>query len=299
MNINLKNINAVLFISGQRGLIILEYLNQKNLNISKVIVGSEKDLDLLNETNKFNGEIIFEKNINNKNFLDQISDLDTDYFILSGFRQILKKDILNIPKKGTINLHGGKLPEYRGGSPLNWQIINGEKYIYITTILTDEGIDTGNILSENSFEIMENDDIATVHEKANNLFPEMVLDSIKMIEGGNQGEKQDEKKASYWHQRNDDDGYINFKDYDAESVVRMTKALTYPYPCAWGVVDKEKVRIIKAKVSDMKLKAKPGEVCVLNDNDFFIICSEGSVQLLKYKFEQDEKRKLNKNDKFD
>ena len=114
MNINLKNINAVLFISGQRGLIILEYLNQKNLNISKVIVGSEKDLDLLNETNKFNGEIIFEKNINNKNFLDQISDLDTDYFILSGFRQILKKDILNIPKKGTINLHGGKLPEYRG-----------------------------------------------------------------------------------------------------------------------------------------------------------------------------------------
>ena len=119
MNINLKNINAVLFISGQRGLIILEYLNQKSLNISKVIVGSEKDLDLLNETNKFNGEIIFEKNINNKNFLDQISDLDTDYFILSGFRQILKKDILNIPKKGTINLHGGKLPEYRGGSPLN------------------------------------------------------------------------------------------------------------------------------------------------------------------------------------
>ena len=158
-----------------------------------------------------NLEITFQNNINDKYFVDSLYNLQFDYLIMSGFRQILKKNILNTPKKGTINLHAGKLPEYRGGSPLNWQIINGEEYAYISTILTDLGIDTGNLLIEKRFEITQDDDIKSLHSKANMLFPNMVIDSIEMIEKGNKGKKQDEKNARYWHQRNDDDGYINFK----------------------------------------------------------------------------------------
>ena len=64
------------------------------------------------------------------------------------FPYIFNKELLDTPKHGSINLHGGRLPKYRGGSPLNWQIINNEKYIGISIIQMDEGIDTGPILLE-------------------------------------------------------------------------------------------------------------------------------------------------------
>ena len=145
MNRKNNEINLVLFISGRRGQVVYSKLKEKNFNILKIVVGNLSDLyqpELFSEL-----ELAIVDKINDKLFINEIKNLNVDYFILSGFKQILKKELLSIPSKGTINLHGGKLPEYRGGSPLNWQIINSEDYAYISTILTDEGIDTGNILT--------------------------------------------------------------------------------------------------------------------------------------------------------
>ena len=146
MNRKNNEINIVLFISGQRGQSVFSKLIEKKFNILKIVVEKRDDLyqpELFSES-----ELAIINKVNDKLFINEIKNLNIDYFILSGFKQILKKELLSVPSKGTINLHAGKLPEYRGGSPLNWQIINGEDYAYISTILTDEGIDTGNILNE-------------------------------------------------------------------------------------------------------------------------------------------------------
>ena len=147
MKKNYKEISIVPLISGE-GVAVLDVLILNNFKIPKVILGKKEDFDLFKDKKYENLEITFQNNINDKYFVDSLYNLQFDYLIMSGFRQILKKNILNTPKKGTINLHAGKLPEYRGGSPLNWQIINGEEYAYISTILTDLGIDTGNLLIE-------------------------------------------------------------------------------------------------------------------------------------------------------
>ena len=299
MKINSKDISIVPLISGDRGVSVLDVLIFHKFKIPKVILGKKEDLDLFKDKKYKNLEIIFQDNINDKSFVDGLYNLQFDYLIMSGFRQILKKNILNTPKKGTINLHAGKLPEYRGGSPLNWQMINGEEYAYISTILTDLGIDTGNILIEKRFEITMNDDIKSLHIKANNLFPEMVIDSIGMIEKGNKGKKQDEKNACYWHQRNDDDGYIDFKTSTSSLVVRTIRAITTPYPCAWGIVNGDKVRIIKAERLNFKLGGTPGKVVILNDHTPLVVCSEGAIKILDYKFEIEKDKQLTNSDRFE
>jgi len=297
MKKNIKDINLVLFVSGNRGYKVISKLKEHGFNITNVINKSEKDSKLL-EDSFTELKIKIEKNVNNNKFLQKLKGLDVDYFILSGFRQILYKDILSIPNKGTINLHAGKLPEYRGGSPLNWQIINGEEYAYISTILTDDGIDTGNVLVENKIKILLSDDIATLHTKANDLFPQMTIQSIQMIENNNFGVKQNNLNATYWHQRNDEDGYINFTLLKNEEILRYIKALKDPYPCAWGIVDGQKVRIAKAEISNINIEGTPGKVLFLNNQGPYVVCSKGSIKLLDYYFENEMNRTLSKKDKF-
>ena len=296
MNRKNNEINLVLFISGRRGQVVYSKLKEKNFNILKIVVGNLSDLyqpELFSEL-----ELAIVDKINDKLFINEIKNLNVDYFILSGFKQILKKELLSIPSKGTINLHGGKLPEYRGGSPLNWQIINGEDYAYISTILTDEGIDTGNILNEKKIKILDSDDIVSLHNKANKLFPDMTVESINMVENDKFGTKQSNKNAAYWHQRNDDDGYINFEKYNDEEILRLIKSLTHPYPCAWGVVMGKKVRISKAEKSQVNINGTPGKVLYLNNNGPYIVCRVGAIKLLNYNFENDQKRVLTKKDYF-
>lgn len=296
MKKNNKEINLVLFVSGNRGFKVIFKLQEQGFHIIKVITQSDKDSILKKSFPEL--KINIENNVNNDKFIRELKDLDVDYFILSGFRQILSDDILSIPNKGTINLHAGKLPEYRGGSPLNWQIINGEKYAYISTILTDKGVDTGNVLVENKIKILSSDDIDTLHNKANDLFPQMTIKSIEMIENNNFGTKQNNRKATYWHQRNDEDGYINFTLLENEEIIRFIKALKNPYPCAWGIVNGSKVRIAKAEISNINIEGTPGKVLFLNQQGPYVVCSRGSIKLIDYYFENEKNRTLSKKDKF-
>ncbi len=291
-----NDINLVIFVSGNRGLSVISKLKELDFNIAMIVAQKNKDLNL--EESFPDLKLIVEENVNNFKFIQHLKGLSIDYFILSGFRQILKEEVLTIPSKGTINLHAGKLPEYRGGSPLNWQIINGENYAYISTILTDKGIDTGNILVENQIEILDIDDIQTLHNKANDKFPEMTVQSIEMIENNDFGIKQSSRGAAYWHQRNDQDGYINFTIFNNEEILRLIKGLTHPYPCAWGLVNGEKVRIAKAEISDINIKGTPGKVLYLNGQNPYVVCSDGAIKLLEYNFENELKRTLSRKDKF-
>ena len=138
----------ILFLNGLRGLIILKTLIENKSEIKSVVLSHDNEAEIIELVKSQNLNLIITDNINDVDTISKIKNLSPELFVLSGFRQILKKELLDIPLIGTINLHAGKLPEYRGGSPLNWQIINGEKFAYLTTIFTDEGIDTGNILKE-------------------------------------------------------------------------------------------------------------------------------------------------------
>ena len=141
----MNRINIAIFYNNKRGFEVLKYFSkkkQKKYFIIKKIFLSKKNLikSVFLKTKKFNPILI--DNVNSKFVEKEIKKNEIDIILICGFPYIFKKNIFDLPKIGSINLHGGPLPKYRGGSPLNWQIINNEKFIGISAIKIDKGIDT-------------------------------------------------------------------------------------------------------------------------------------------------------------
>lgn len=159
---------------------------------------------------------------------------ECDLIVMANHNQILPKEIFNRPKYGAINLHAGRLPQYRGSSPLNWQIINGETKIGISIIQVDEGVDTGSIWAEKTFDISLKDTIVEVRETADKLFSKKLLEVILELESGNyRPAKQIEidgiRGSAYWHHRKPEDSEINCKEMTAKQVYDLVRASEPPY----------------------------------------------------------------------
>lgn len=171
-----------------------------------------------------------------------------DVAICAGYPHIIGRSLLDLPKYGFWNCHAGPVPKYRGGSPLNWQIIKGEEHIGITLMQMDEGIDTGPVIATERFERGDMN-INQAHGVVNTLFPKMVmeaLDNIDTLTLRPQGESDD-----YVKQRNDEDGEIDLARMTAHDIKNFVDALSHPYPGAWiATVDGKKLRIWDVTVTD-------------------------------------------------
>jgi methionyl-tRNA formyltransferase len=273
--------NLTLFFNGERGLGVYKILKKK-FNIKAIITNN-----INIKKKKIHKNILFTKNINlEKNFYKFKSDL----FVIAGFSNILKKCIIDVPKYGSINLHAGSLPKYRGGSPLNWQIINNEKLIGLSIIKIDQGIDTGDIIVQNNFKMRKNYNIKKVHNIANKLFPKMTLSAINNIINNQKLIKQG--KGTYFKQRNDNDGRIFFKKYSGYMIERLIRALDKPYPGAWCYFDNKIMRIYKAKISKtLKLTGNYGKFIKIKNN-YIVKCKFRNLILNKFKIEGNTSDKL-------
>lgn len=285
----MKKNNIIFFANGTRGICVLNELLKNSYNISLIItsLGKKHLFEKYFENNKIR-EI---NNVNEISFLNQIRSLKPSIFVVAGFSQIFKKDLIDIPEYGVLNLHAGPLPKYRGGSPLNWQLINGEEKIGISIIKMKEGIDNGNIIEYEFFERAQNDNISDLHKKANKIFPFLTINAIQKLLDGFNGFDQDESKAIYWHQRNDEDGLINLKKKSTE-IMLFIKALTHPYKGAWTTYQGKKLRIYSAEISSLKIKGTIGKILFLQNQGPYIICSDNAIKLKNYELENDNSLKL-------
>ena len=159
----------------------------------------------------------------------------------------------------SINLHAGKLPKYRGGSPLNWQIINGEKKIGISVIKMSKEIDKGKIIKEHSFKLNEKDDIKKVHVKCNKIFPKITYQAIKKIIKKEKFLKQPKNYNKYFKQRTFKDGKIYWKKKNSAQIYNFVRALTFPYHCAYTFFEKKIYFIPKCvKIKNSNNLVSPG-----------------------------------------
>ena len=173
---------VILFFNNQRGLSILNSLVKRNVDVKFVFL-SKKNLNtkVYKEVLKQNIPSLKVIKINSEKVKKIIKKIQPDLNIVAGFPYIINKKIYEIPKYGTINLHAGKLPEYRGGSPLNWQIINGEKKIGISLIQLNQKLDAGKIICSKEFELKKDYDIKKVHELANKHFILLTFEAINKL----------------------------------------------------------------------------------------------------------------------
>lgn len=275
--------NVVVFLNGERGLGVLPVLRKK-FHTSTVVVlsGQRKLFAAVRKIHpRIHGNILVTHNVNSPSFLARLRRLKPQLHVVAGFPQIFRKPLLRVPKRGTINLHAGRLPQYRGGSPLNWQIINGEKEIGISTVLMDEGIDSGRVLATSRFRLAPQDTIREAHAKANALFPGILMRAIRkvLLKGARAGRSQNPRNAGYWHQRGDEDGEIVFQRMGAREVICKVRALTHPYPGAWALLKGKRIRIYAAQMPKLSHRGTPGRVLGNRNGQLLVGCRDFAVCL--------------------
>ena len=271
-----------LFINAERGAAVVRRLAEAGHGVAGVHV----------PTNRLESAVIREAcrsagitangiaDVNAPEFVESLRSSGARLSIVGGFSSIFKQSLIDAPELGTINLHAGRLPEYRGGSPLNWQIINGEREAGISVVRMDHDIDSGEVLAEGRIPIGEIDTIADLHERARALFPDMVLEVIERFERGEMGGRgQSTGKAGYWHQRNDDDGRIDWRHQTAQQVFDLVRAVTRPYPGAFTDLDGQRLRIFLVEIPERIIHGVPGRIVWILGQGPYVVCRDRAVLL--------------------
>ena len=270
--------NISIFFNNLRGLYVFNHLKKKK-NYKIDVYLSKKNLNPLLLLKLKNFKII--KKLN-KEFIKNFKKKKYFLNIAAGFPLKFPTELINASTKGTINLHAGKLPEYRGGSPLNWQILEGKNKIFISIIKMTKNFDCGPLYSQKFFKLQSYEDIKDIHKKVNNAYPLMTQKVIEDIIKNIRPKKQSKKNARYMKQRNDNDGKINWEKMDANNVFNLVRAINKPYPGAFYIYNKKKIRIFKCKKIKFNQNLKPGEI-LYRDNKKVIKCKKNAIEILKEK----------------
>jgi methionyl-tRNA formyltransferase len=206
------------------------------------------------------------------NFINTLKELNADLFIVVAFR-MLPKEVWQLPRLGTFNLHSSLLPDYRGAAPINHAIINGEKVTGVTTFFINENIDTGNIILQQKCEISHDDNAGTLHDKLKNLGAELLLRTVKNIEKGNiktlEQNNLNNPDLKYASKIDKEFCRINWTD-KPKKIHNLIRGLS-PYPSAFTVLKDDENNIIKiyqAYFTEGSHEYETGKV--ISDNKTFI-----------------------------
>ena len=216
----------------------------------------------------------------------KIKNLKPDLGILAAYGQIIPKDILDIPKFGFLNVHPSLLPKYRGPSPIQFTILNGEKKSGVTIILMDEKIDHGPIISQKSLEIKEQETAETLHHKLAQLAARLLLETIpKWVKGLIKPKEQDDVQATFTKILFKEDGKIDWKK-PVELLEREIRAF-YPWPGSYIIWENRgkliKIKILKARTfkSPDKIKYPIGKILVVPQNEIGVQCKKDFLVIEK------------------
>ncbi len=222
-------------------------------------------------------------------FVHQLQELRPDLQVVVAFR-FLPRQVWELPPLGTINLHASYLPDYRGAAPINWVIINGEKYTGVTTFFINDKIDTGNIILRRKVPIEDTDTAGSLHERLMIQGAELLVDTIKLIEQGKAhviDQTVLEKDSATLHTAPKifmDNSRINWHS-PARKVYDFIRGMS-PYPGAWTVLtDKhtgkrvENVKIYWAEPLQQAHNYTPGQVITDYKSFLRVATQDGFVDI--------------------
>jgi len=203
--------------------------------------------------------VIQPSSVRTAEILNCIEKYTPDFIVVVAFGHIIPKNILTIPKIATINIHASLLPKYRGPAPIQHAIINEEKETGVTTMLMDEGLDTGDILLSYKLDIAPDDTSDTLHDRLADLGADLLIQTLNAFETGNiHPIPQDHSKATYAPMLKKNDGRINW-ERPAEAIEAFIRGMT-PWPGAFTYHEKKRIKIFKAKTIVMDTETSPGKV---------------------------------------
>ena len=201
-----------------------------------------------------------------------LRDIAPDVIVVVAYGNLLPEDVLNIAKYGCVNGHASLLPKYRGASPIQWCIVCGETETGVTTMLMDKGMDTGDILEQETVKIGEKETAEELFERLSVTSAELMISTLEKLEKGEITPiKQEEEKATYAPIIKKEMALIDFNK-TANEVFNAVRGY-YSWPCAFFFMNGKRIKVITAGVGS-KTNAAAGTV-VENSNNFAIACGDG------------------------
>ncbi|MCM1251864.1 MAG: methionyl-tRNA formyltransferase [Clostridium sp.] len=248
-----------------------------------------QDEELVGRAKENNIPLELSENVNSKEFIDRIKRYNADLFVSMSFNQILKLEIINLPKYKTINCHAGKLPFYRGRNILNWALINDEKEFGVTVHYVDEGIDTGDILLQEVYPITDEDDYGTLLERAYDGCADVLYRAIKIIQNDAVQRIRQcdiDPVGMYCGGRGCGDEIIDWNKTSRE-IFNFIRALSIPGPMATSWINGKKIGINKSRMVNgaHKYINNVGQVIGKSEDGFFIKTGDTILEIIEYTYD--------------
>jgi methionyl-tRNA formyltransferase len=219
-------------------------------------------------------------------FIEQVRGLTPDLVVVVAYGQILPQALLDVPRFGCLNIHTSLLPKYRGAAPIQWAILNGESETGVTIMKMNAGLDTGDIVVQESTEIRAEDDAISLHKRLARMGADLVVRSIPdYVSGKLKPKPQPAAGASYAAKIKKEDGAIDWRQ-PATAIWNRVRGLV-PWPVAFtrfaGDTKSGLVRIWQAEVSDRS--GTPGEILEANKGKLVVGCGAYSLRILQLQLE--------------
>lgn len=208
--------------------------------------------------------------------LEIINKYSPDVIVVAAYGQILPKSVLEAPKYGCVNIHGSLLPKYRGASPIQQSVLNGDKITGITTMLMDVGLDTGDILLTSETEIGENETSGELFDRLAQMGGDLIIETLTALENGSvTPKKQDESLATHTSKIDKSLCPIDFSK-TAHEVHNQVRGL-YPWPVATAKICGKNLKIHSTKITDKSGKAGT----IISVRPLIIACAEKSIEIIE------------------
>jgi methionyl-tRNA formyltransferase len=224
-------------------------------------------------------------------FYQMIHDHRPDLLVVVAFGHVLPKKVLELPVYGAINVHASLLPKYRGPAPIQWAIINGEIVTGVTTMLTDKGLDTGEMLLSSRVDIQADDTAGSLHDRLAQVGASLLVDTIQKIKDGSlRPIPQNHALASYAPMLTKEDGHIDWSK-PAEYIEKFIRGVT-PWPGAFSYVNGKRMRIFKAKIWDPTATDIPGKIVKGFSNELCVATGKGVLSILELQLESGKRLEI-------
>ena len=241
-----------------------------------------------------------EKVKKNEEFISQIKDMNPDVICVVAYGKILPKDILDIPKKGSINVHGSLLPKYRGAAPIQWSVLNGDKKTGITTMYMDIGMDTGDMILKQEVEIGEDETTGELWDRLSKIGGELLVETLKQIENGTAPREKQGEDFSVAPMLNKEMAKIDWENKTAQEIKNLVRGLN-PIMGAYTFLNGSKIKFWKVDIAnnigydeDNIQIFRNGTVLVSDQRDgLFIKTKKGILSVLEIQGENAKRMSIN------
>lgn len=218
--------------------------------------------------------------------VEELRKYEADIFVVAAFGQILSKEILTMPRFGCVNIHASLLPKYRGASPINWCIINGEQETGVTIMQMDEGVDTGDILTAVTVPVAEDETAESLFEKLSEAGAKLIVDTLPKLERGEiTPVRQNDAESSHTKMMGKSLGRIDWNK-SAVEIERLVRGLN-SWPSAYTYINGKSVKLWRCAVADNDFdgRKQAGEIVNVTKETIEVACGKGILRICELQLE--------------